>query len=171
MSGAGRSARVLLLALVSGPLGCGDTTTTLIRRPTPEAGGCEADADCAASAPRCAVDAGRCVECVDSVDCTASNAPVCDVRAARCVACVSDGHCADPETRCSPTSGLCAVPCAGQDDCEDSDQPLCDVTLGFCVGCVTDLDCGEEGFCRASRCYEPDEEEGEESESKSESER
>lgn len=150
--------RLLGLVTLAMAMACGDVPTVLIERGPPSTDGCDGDVDCAGATPRCDVGERRCVECVAAEDCTTSERAICDADRGLCVGCVTDGHCADPTLRCNVTAGQCAIPCTEEDDCEESPQPLCDAATGFCVGCVDDDDCDEEGFCRGSRCFEPNEE-------------
>jgi hypothetical protein len=58
--------------------------------------GCTADP----GKPACNVDAGVCVGCVQSTDCTNPQAPVCDTSVNRCVQCTTSRDCTNPTPFC-----------------------------------------------------------------------
>ena len=64
--------------------------------------GCVDRRDCTAdsSKPVCEADAGVCVGCLQSTDCTDPQAPVCDTSVNRCVQCLTSKDCANPTPFC-----------------------------------------------------------------------
>ncbi len=131
---------------------CGDVTSEAIVR-SPSAGeACDADTDCAEAAPRCDLDAARCVQCLSPTDCPDGQA--CSLPAGICVPSCSEGSgCDDEQPICDGSSGLCRG-CSDDGECPES-VPRCDAT-GACIECVGPSDCDEdEPFCDASgRCVE-----------------
>jgi len=158
-----------------GLAGCGDVTADVIVR-APAEGECRSDADCvdAAGEPRCELESGDCVACIEVDDCGAGAtcalpanvcvprcdaggacngaAPVCDEQTGLCRACSSDDDCPDGAPRCLG-SGACAE-CLVADDCTDrsgsnegedeGDRRLCS-SAGRCVECLDDGHCDDVG--------------------------
>ena len=118
-------------------------------------------------------NAGTCVECNSSADCSAG---VCDVTSNTCVACVSAADCDDGDSctnnpcntathTCGPTSAVvcpsgkvCApsgqnagtcVECNSSADCSAG---VCDVTSNTCVACVSAADCDDGDSCTNNPC-------------------
>jgi hypothetical protein len=143
----------VFVGLVAAFAGCGDVAVDIVSAPAePARGG-------ASSTPPTGADAGR--ECTAHEQCPPPDcvAPACDrvdrvlchPATGRCVECVNDGHCEDPDERCSSVLGECAVACATPLDCP-RDEAVCDEVVGFCVECATDEDCEEDELCRSSEC-------------------
>ena len=67
--------------------------------PTVVSVACMSDSDCAAPTPHCdpSGDAPRCVECVNSAQCTDTNAPDCNPDTQRCECASADGVCVDSD--------------------------------------------------------------------------
>ncbi len=119
----------------------------------------------------CDVVAGRCVDCLSTVDCTGTD--VC--RGNRCVppprACRSSRECSDLDQVCHPTRNVC-VQCAGDNDCpggfcapDDACQPrVCTPDERTCVdaarvracdargSAVTETACATTETCSGGRC-------------------
>jgi hypothetical protein len=99
--------------------------------------GCTADEQCAgmAETPRCLIDEGTCVACIEAEDCGAST-PACVGNA--CVEC-------DDVVGCGGITPVCVenqcVECAGSEDCENA-APVCEENA--CRGCVADGECASE---------------------------
>ena len=136
-----RRSGLALLALAAAyalAAGCGDVTGDLIvRDPNAALAGCTLDAACGAEAPRCELESGTCVECLEAADCLEGE--LCALPANVCVpSCQSGGSCSDLTPVCDLETGLCRA-CAADADCSGS-TPLCQAS-GACVACRASSDC------------------------------
>jgi hypothetical protein len=110
---------------------------------------CRTDRDCDdLDEPQCGDD-GLCAPCDDDAACEdRGDAPRCDTDAGRCVECVEHLDCGNPTPQCSGDRACEACDdddaCDGRDGtevCDDSDH---DELGGTCVECTpSDFDCGE----------------------------
>jgi hypothetical protein len=114
---------------------------------------CSSNTDCLGDAgtPLCDTDAGLCVQCLSSADCTKSNALHC--LNGFCGACATDTDCSDagaPGMVCNRFIPRCASSCMNGTDCPS--EP-CDTTDGWCVECTSDVYCM--GVQTGIHCYLP----------------
>ena len=105
---------------------------------------CTVDGDCANSASGGTVcvtagaNAGQCLGCDDSTDCSGTT-PVCDANNA-CVACTDNNQCTGNEPVCDIASGDCG--CGNDADCGANEfGSTCLVVPGGQCGCGADTDC------------------------------
>ena len=136
-----RSARAFTLVALGYTLaaGCGDVTGDLIVRnqPASEVTACGADGDCAAPNPRCELETGTCVECLDDTHCAADE--LCALPANVCAArCVGPESCGAATPACDLDTGLCRA-CGNNSECPTS-APYCQPS-GACVQCLVNDDC------------------------------
>jgi len=89
---------------------------------------CTADDQCPDEcAPRCHLNRGCCVQCLESDDC-----PLANWRADQAA-----------YTTCSVNSFTCVKGCSVDDDCSTDDKPACSATSGDCVECLYDYHCSD----------------------------
>jgi hypothetical protein len=99
----------------------------------------------------CDVDAGVCVQCLESDDCELYFfTHVCDVPARACAECLTTADCtADPSAlgpTCNEAEGFCT--CAGVADCATNPNGrVCDTDQSACT-CVTNTDCQPPATCQ-----------------------
>ncbi len=141
-------------------------------------GGCKSDADCKAPTPKCDGNAGKCVECLDNVDCGQGK----ECKANKCESaqgeCQSDADCqGKPKKFCSDQQ-KCEWECKKDEDCgknakcvnnacqkdtpsgckKDADcggnTPVCDTKANKCVECLQDSDCKDpkKPVCNGNAC-------------------
>ncbi len=131
------------------PPGCADGETCVDGRC--QAGSvCQTDADCEVpEAPRCDVESGRCVECLDAADCAEGEICSGGVCAQQAV-CTEDSQC---EMGQICVDGACVAGCHSNRDCPDGWTCLPDQDPhGTCVECQNDGDCGPGQACSDGRC-------------------
>jgi Cys-rich repeat protein len=107
---------------------------------------CATQSECAdTGVPLCSVEAGICVECLSSADCSGST-PHC--RDGGCVSCTTDADCSTGMV-CNTHIPRCATQCTNGTECNG--KP-CATAYGYCVECLSDLDCGDPSL---PFCFEP----------------
>jgi hypothetical protein len=132
--------------------GCGDVTSDVIVRDVEAPSGCSADGECGAATPRCELTSGRCVACLQALDCP--DGQTCALPAGSCVlSCLAADVCDDERPICDAT-GLCRG-CLVDDECPTT-APRCD-PAGACLACLDASDCSpgsDTPFCASGRCVE-----------------
>jgi hypothetical protein len=114
--------------------------------------GCTSDAECGAvGAPRCASD-GRCVACLDHLDCP-TDAPICTL--GRCAVCLTNTECFDRDPGaavCDDTSGRCGA-CQDESMCLSAASGLACLARadGNRCGCRVEADCQPGTTCDVAR--------------------
>ncbi|MFH1174204.1 MAG: hypothetical protein V1725_03670 [archaeon] len=110
---------------------------------------CEEDANCSAlniNAPFC--NAGICVECMATRDCTGSK--VCK-DAYACVDCLNSSDCVQPgKAVCNTAANTCVI-CLQNSDCPEK-KPYCLNATLSCVECRDNYDCNETSYCASGMC-------------------
>jgi hypothetical protein len=148
---------------VAGSAGCGDATTSgLRRRPVQEDGGIDASrasggsggGETGGSSARTGGTTGSGGRsqntCRDSRDCVGrpNGEVICDRVLGQCVQCVGQADC-DPGTTCFGEA--CRLSCTSDRQCTPMGL-LCNRTAGLCVQCLVDVDCDGtrcvSGVCR-----------------------
>jgi hypothetical protein len=126
--------------------------------------GCSSSVDCVdGGSGVCDVDAGMCVGCLSSADCSGAT-PACDTDAKKCVGCLSSADCSGATPVCDTSARQC-VECLGNVDCAAAARPICDIARQTCVKCASDAECvaklgADPGVCMAhedGRCAAPTE--------------
>ncbi len=116
-----------------------------------QASGCQSDDDCVAPTPKCQVDTGACVQCLQSGDC--ANGKICS--AGICVeqpTCTDDDQC---EMGQICVDGACVTGCHSDRDCPASWHCLTDQgPNGTCIECLNDDECQPGTACSDGRCVE-----------------
>ncbi|HEY3445487.1 MAG TPA: hypothetical protein VGK67_03940 [Myxococcales bacterium] len=79
---------------------------------------------------------GRCVQCLQSSDCTVDPNRTCDTAQHVCSECVTSADCPAADPTCSPTR-TCGA-CAGDGDCG---ALHCNLSTGACVACLSNAHC------------------------------
>jgi hypothetical protein len=154
--------RTLAFLLVAGVVlagGCRDLSLDLLvpdagQSPTGDGGPpvihCSTQAECQDAAPLCNLEAGTCVRCLSSSDCSGST-PHC--LHGSCVSCTGDADCS-PGMVCNMHIPRCATYCTSQTQCNDGGRP-CATDYGYCVECMVDDDCKTLNGGALPLCYEP----------------
>jgi hypothetical protein len=104
---------------------------------------CLTSNDCSGNTPHCLN--GTCVSCTTSADC--SQGMVCNMHIPRCATECTDGtECSGKP--CATAYGYC-VECLSNVDCTDTSLPYCfePPAYGVCVACFTDADCHHGQIC------------------------
>eukprot|EP01126_Amoeba_proteus_P066579 TRINITY_DN966_c0_g1_i1.p1 TRINITY_DN966_c0_g1~~TRINITY_DN966_c0_g1_i1.p1 ORF type:complete len:1053 (+),score=175.74 TRINITY_DN966_c0_g1_i1:73-3231(+) len=135
---------------------------------------CTLDSHCTDSCyPKCQVDRGCCVECLNSADCpvaqwrgSETSNTYCDpVKGYICtsgpsnipptnpVECSMDKDCnaSTGMVACSTSQGKC-VGCLFDDHCTDPNKPSCNVGRQTCVQCTSDYNCPISFYCESDFC-------------------
>jgi len=115
--------------------------------------GCTSDTQCAGTtgATRCLTTAGRCVNCLQDLQCAPDGTKVCDLSLNMCRPCRRDSDCARSPAgaRCRTRDHRC-VRCTLDDDCLVGTHCLSDNNCGSYRSCGSDRDCSGGARCRRS---------------------
>ena len=119
----------------SGGNGTGGATTST---------GCSTDKQCSGDTPHCNQATGKCVECLDELQC--SDGQVC--KSGSCVpGCSKTKPICGDAGLCDTDTGQCSL-CQQDSDCPDAKNPRCEAGSGKCVPCLPDNDnCGSGKYC------------------------
>jgi Cys-rich repeat protein len=134
------------------PSQCADTGVPMCSEEAGICVECLSSADCSGSTPHC-LDGG-CVSCTTNADC--STGMVCNTHIPRCATQCTDGTECNGKA-CATAYGYC-VECLSDLDCVDASLPFCfePPAVGLCVGCRSSADCIAGDICGpARRCGPP----------------